>query len=106
MKEIKDVSEFNTLIAKEKPVLIDFYAEWCGPCNTLLPVVAELAEENKEHFEIQKINVDKQPELAHQFGVRSIPALFFIKDGKIVDQLMGNQPKSFIQEKINQYSAN
>tara|TARA_R110002049_G_scaffold85790_8_gene218173 strand:+ start:2007 stop:2327 length:321 start_codon:yes stop_codon:yes gene_type:complete len=106
MKEINNIEEFNTLIAQSKPVLLDFYAEWCGPCQALLPVVSELAIENEDLIEIQKINVDKQPELAQKFGVRSIPALFFIKDGKVVEQLMGNQPKSILQERITRYSAN
>ncbi|NBG65489.1 thioredoxin [Acidiluteibacter ferrifornacis] len=106
MKEINNVKEYNTLLSQDKPILLDFYAEWCGPCQALLPVVAELAAKNEAIFEIHKVNVDQQPELAQQFGVRSIPALFFIKNGKVIDQLQGNQPQSVLQEKINKYSAN
>ena len=100
MKEIKNTSEFTSLTNQGKPLLIDFYADWCGPCQTLLPIVSELAEENKDDVEIVKVNIDENPELAQKFQVRSIPALFFIKDGKIVDKIQGLQQKSVIQSKL------
>jgi len=105
MKEIKNTSEFTKLVEQNKPVLLDFYADWCGPCQTLLPIVDDLAEEHKEDFEIVKINVDYNPELAQKFQVRSIPALFFLKDVKIVDKLQGLQQKSVLQNKITELKA-
>ena len=82
MKEIKDVKTFNEIINQDKPVLLDFYADWCGPCQSLLPVVEKLADKYDGEFLIQKVNVDTFPDLAQQFKIRSIPALFVLKNGK------------------------
>lgn len=76
----------------DKPVLIDFYADWCGPCRMVAPIVAEIAEEHPE-YKICKVNVDEEGALAEKFEVMSIPALFVIKDGKVADQSVGARPK-------------
>ena len=83
------------VLNSEKPVLLDFWAPWCGPCRMVVPVVEEIARE-REDIKVVKINVDEQPELAAQFGVMSIPTLVVIKDGKIVNQAMGARPKNAI----------
>ena len=85
----------NEVLLSDKPVLLDFWAPWCGPCRMVLPIVEEIAEERND-IKVGKINVDEQPELAAQFGVMSIPTLVVIKDGKIVNQAMGARPKSAI----------
>lgn len=105
MKEITNQEQFNQLINDTKPALIDFYADWCGPCQALLPTVERLANEHKNDINVVKVNVDKNQELAAQFRVRSIPALFFIKDGKVVEALNGVQPESVLDEKIQQYTG-
>ena len=86
---------FAELEASEKPVLIDFYADWCGPCRMVGPVIEEIAEENPQ-YAVAKINVDAEPELAGRFGVFSIPTLVVLKNGKVADQLVGAQPKARI----------
>ncbi len=103
MKEIKDVKAFETLISQDKPVLLDFYADWCGPCQALLPTVEKLAEKYENDFEIRKINVDKNPQLAQQFKVRSIPALFVLKDKKVEKSLVGLQSEHALEQVIQEF---
>lgn len=87
----------NEVLKSEKPVLIDFYADWCGPCQMVGPIVHEIAEERSD-IKVGKINVDEQPELAAAFRVQSIPMLVVIKEGKIANQSVGAMPKAQILE--------
>ena len=85
----------NEVMKSDKPVLIDFWASWCGPCRMVLPIIDEIAAERSD-IKVCKVNVDEQPELASAFQVMSIPSLFVIKDGKIVNQSVGAKPKQAI----------
>lgn len=100
MEAIQNIEEFQKVIDQDKPVLLDFYADWCGPCQALLPTVEKLAEKYKEDFIIRKINVDKNPKLAQQFKVRSIPALFILKDKEIQERLVGMQSEQILDKLI------
>ena len=91
---------FGDIINGSKPVLVDFMAEWCGPCRRVGPVVEELAKEYSGKVNIGKVNVDKCPNTTIEYGVTSIPTLLFIKNGKVVDKLVGAHPKSTMVKKI------
>jgi thioredoxin 1 len=85
----------------DKPVLVDFWAEWCGPCKALSPVLDEIATEMNGKATIVKVNVDQASDLAQKFGIRGIPTLIFFKNGEVKSTLVGNQPKAEIVKNIN-----
>lgn len=85
----------DEVVNSDKAVLLDFYADWCGPCRMVGPIVHEIAEERSD-IKVGKINVDEEPELSEKFGVFSIPMLVVIKDGKVVNQAVGARPKEMI----------
>lgn len=88
-------NNFDEILKSEKTVLLDFYASWCGPCRMLSPVVDKIADEHPE-FLVGKINVDEETDLAMQFGVSSIPALFVLKNGEVINQSLGAIPEQKI----------
>ncbi len=88
-------NNFDLVINSEKPVLLDFYAEWCGPCRMVSPLIEQIADENPQYL-VAKVNVDEEPELAAQFGVSSIPLLAAVKNGKIINKAAGARPKQQI----------
>ena len=91
---------FAELKASAKPVLVDFYADWCGPCRMVGPIVEEIANENPD-IVVAKVNVDNNPELASEFGVFSIPTMVVLKDGKVAAKSAGARPKAQILQLVN-----
>ncbi|MBO4608350.1 MAG: thioredoxin [Lachnospiraceae bacterium] len=87
----------DEVIKSDVPVLVDFYADWCGPCKMMMPVVEELAKTYEGKAKVGKVNVDEQGELAEEFGVMSIPSFMVIKNGKVVDQALGAMAKAKLE---------
>lgn len=98
--EITD-SNFEEVINSDKPVLVDFWAEWCGPCKMIGPVVEELASDYDGKAVIGKVNVDENPAVSAKFGIRSIPTLLVFKGGEIVDKQVGAVPKGVLSQKLD-----
>lgn len=89
MKNIKNREEYNSIMEQSKPIILDFYADWCPPCKVQIPILEKLDKTHGENVDIVKVNVDQQADLARQYGIRSIPTIVLIKDGKILHQRSG-----------------
>ena len=103
MSELMHVSQDNfesEVLKSDKPVIVDFWAEWCGPCKALAPVLEEISSEVGADARVVKVNVDNSQQLAQQYGIRGIPTLIFFKDGEVKSTLVGNQPKAEILKNI------
>lgn len=101
VQHFSDSNFAQEVLASDVPVMVDFYADWCGPCRMVAPIVEELAGEYAGKVKIGKINVDENPNTAKQYNVMSIPTILFIKGGKVVDQVIGALPKASLQQKLN-----
>jgi thioredoxin 1 len=101
-----DSTTFHTeVVQSDKPVLVDFWAPWCGPCRMMAPALDELAATGGDRFKITKLNIDDHPELASQYGVRAVPTLLFFKNGQVRDYAVGTMAKKNILEKLEALAA-
>ncbi len=101
--EFTDANFQTTIMESDKLTVIDFWAEWCGPCRAIGPVIEELATEYAGKVNIGKVNVDVNPTLSMNFGITSIPAILFVKGGQVVDKQIGAVPKSVLDKKIQSH---
>ncbi|WBV60171.1 thioredoxin [Chryseobacterium camelliae] len=99
--EITDSSFQDTVLNSDKPVLVDFWAVWCGPCRTLGPIIEEVATDFEGKAVVGKVDVDNNQEISMQYGIRNIPTVLIFKNGEVVDKLVGVAPKEVIAEKLS-----
>ena len=102
---LTDANFQSEVIDSDQPVLVDFWATWCGPCRIIAPVIEELAGEFEGKAKVAKLDVDHNPQSAMAYGVRSIPTLLFFKNGQVVDQLVGTAPKKVLAQKLENLAA-
>jgi len=98
--EITDSNFKEEVLGSDLPVLVDFWATWCGPCKIISPIIEELAKEYNGKFKIGKLNVDENPKIATQYGIMSIPTLIFFKNGKVMEQAVGALTKAELSKRI------
>ena len=97
---LTDANFEQEVLKADKPVLVDFWAEWCGPCKMVSPAVSQIADELKDHLKVGKLNVDENPKTTQAYQIFSIPSLKVYKDGKILGEMVGAMPKQIIEKKI------
>jgi thioredoxin 1 len=99
--EVNDTNFEELVLLSDKPVLVDFWAEWCGPCRIVGPIVEELSRDYEGKLVVTKLDVDSNPETAMKFGIRNIPTILFFKGGQLVDKHIGAAPKATLSAKVN-----
>ncbi len=102
-EQVTDSTFEQEVLKSEVPVLVDFWAPWCGPCRMVAPVVEEIAEQYEGQIKVVKVNTDENPQIASQYGIRSIPTLMIFKDGDKVDMVVGAVPKTTLATTLEKY---
>jgi thioredoxin 1 len=103
--EFTDDNFESEVIKSDKPVLVDFWAEWCAPCHMVSPIVQEIGRDYADKLKVGKLNVDQNSKTASHYGIMSIPSLLIFKEGKVVDQIIGAVPKNHLKEKVDKILA-
>ena len=104
-KEVTDASFQSDVLEHDKPIMVDFWAEWCGPCRAVSPILDKIAEENADKLDIVKLNVDDNPETALKYGITSIPAMYVFEKGEIVKRVIGAKPKPALEADLAEFLA-
>lgn len=103
MKAVTDASFASDVLDSDKPVLVDFWAEWCGPCRMVAPILEEISKEHGDKIEIVKFNIDENPQVPQQYGVMQIPTMNVYKGGEVVKQIMGAKPKAALLRDLAEF---
>jgi thioredoxin 1 len=104
-KAVTDASFQSDVLEHDKPIMVDFWAEWCGPCRAVSPILDAIAAENSEKLDIVKLNVDDNPATAEKYGITSIPAMFVFQNGEIVKRVIGAKPKPALEADLAEFLA-
>ena len=104
-KEVTDASFQSDVLEHDKPIMVDFWAEWCGPCRAVSPILDKIAEEHSDKLDIVKLNVDDNPETALKYGITSIPAMYVFVKGEIVKRVIGAKPKPALEADLAEFLA-
>ncbi len=104
-KEVTDASFQSDVLEHDKPIMVDFWAEWCGPCRAVSPILDKIAEEHRDKLDIVKLNVDDNPETAMKYGITSIPAMYVFQNGEIVKRVIGAKPKPALEADLAEFLA-
>ena len=104
-KAVTDASFQSDVLEHDKPIMVDFWAEWCGPCRAVSPILDAIASEHSEKLDIVKLNVDDNPETAEKYGITSIPAMFVFQNGQVVKRVIGAKPKPALEADLAEFLA-